>query len=887
MNIFHSLTRRALKKNRTRTLVTIIGITLSMALFTAVIQGAHSGLDFLTRTEIAGVGAYHGFYPSITDSELDALSNDGEISEIGTWQTVGWANIGSENSSKPYLLVKSIDDKFTDLVSVRLLSGRMPESADEIVLPGHLAYNGGVYFSQGETLDLDLGARVSSGGEEIPERDELTSGEDIQNAAERKFTVVGFYDRLDSSLESISCPGYVALTKGEAHGVIGAAFTVKHPSHFYAYMSTNAVASGWTAHRDLLLFSGSASQSAIIQMMYGFAAILVVLIAFGSISLIYNSFAISVSERTRQFGILKSVGATRKQIRGSVRYEALLLCAIAIPLGTIVGCIGIGVTLYCLRDSFSFLNTRGVDIQMRLSITPIGLLVAVAACLVTTLLSARIPARRAIAVSPIESIRQTNDIKIRPRDVRVSPLARLFGFEGLLAAKNFGRNRRRYRSTIFSLFLSVTLFISASSFSAYLTDVASGFGTQFPNDIQYHVPDEIASKLDGESTLQMLKGAKSVTGGVYYHFATTTLNAEVDQFSDSFLKTFDIDAETAADYGLGANVYFIDDDAFRALCDANSLDADVYLNAESPIALAFNHPQIIIASGDSKKLADYDVFKKSALPIQVNRREWVELPGYYYTGPETNESGETLYRYESENGSEVKLLTRDEAYRGAPATIGALLSDAPFFIGDTTSCALIYPMGMESAFAPSSSTSTWLKFTTDSHQETYQDMVAILTSAGLPTATLYDRADENESGLRMISVLNVFSLGFIILISLIAMTNVFNTISTSIALRRREFAMLRSVGLTSRGFDRMMNYECLIYGLRSLLLGLPAGLGMSYLIYTIADIGYASARGFYLPWQSVAIGVGSVFIVVFATMLYSTRRIRRDNPIDALKNENL
>ena len=167
------------------------------------------------------------------------------------------------------------------------------------------------------------------------------------------------------------------------------------------------------------------------------------------------------------------------------------------------------------------------------------------------------------------------------------------------------------------------------------------------------------------------------------------------------------------------------------------------------------------------------------------------------------------------------------------------------------------------------------------------DMQIMLTESGLPTAYLYDRVDENESGLRLVTVINVFSLGFIILISLIAMTNVFNTISTSIALRRREFAMLKSVGLTNRGFDRMMNYECLIYGLRSLLFGVPAGILMSYVIYIVADIGYSSARGFYVPWQSVAIGAGSVFVVVFATMLYSTRRIRRDNPIDALKNENL
>ncbi len=137
----------------------------------------------------------------------------------------------------------------------------------------------------------------------------------------------------------------------------------------------------------------------------------------------------------------------------------------------------------------------------------------------------------------------------------------------------------------------------------------------------------------------------------------------------------------------------------------------------------------------------------------------------------------------------------------------------------------------------------------------------------------------------VVTIVNVFSYGFIILISLIALANVFNTISTSILLRRREFAMLKSIGLSEKGFGKMMNYECLIYGARSLLFGLPAALLMTYWIYRVTS--NAIDRSFYVPWNGVVIAVASVFIVVFATMLYSTRRIRKDNPIDALRNENL
>ena len=142
--------------------------------------------------------------------------------------------------------------------------------------------------------------------------------------------------------------------------------------------------------------------------------------------------------------------------------------------------------------------------------------------------------------------------------------------------------------------------------------------------------------------------------------------------------------------------------------------------------------------------------------------------------------------------------------------------------------------------------------------------------------------EENRS---YIFVANMFAYTFIIMISLIAVANVFNTISTNISLRRREFAMLKSVGMTQKGFSRMMNYECLLYGSKALLLGLPVSCGITYLIYRAVTTAYETS--FHLPWAAIGIAVLSVFLVVFATMMYSMSKVKKDNPIDALKNENL
>ena len=163
MNVFRAFTRRSLMEKRSRTLVTIIGIILSMSLFTAVIEGAYSGLQYLVRVEETRTGRYHGHYYGIDADTLNAVRETDGFAETTAWQTVGWAEIGSENEDKPYLLVKSIEENFTDLVSVNLSAGRMPENENEILIPEHLASNGNVHLALGDTLELTVGQRNSDG----------------------------------------------------------------------------------------------------------------------------------------------------------------------------------------------------------------------------------------------------------------------------------------------------------------------------------------------------------------------------------------------------------------------------------------------------------------------------------------------------------------------------------------------------------------------------------------------------------------------------------------------------------------------------------------------------------------------------------------------------
>ena len=202
---------------------------------------------------------------------------------------------------------------------------------------------------------------------------------------------------------------------------------------------------------------------------------------------------------------------------------------------------------------------------------------------------------------------------------------------------------------------------------------------------------------------------------------------------------------------------------------------------------------------------------------------------------------------------------------------------------------MIYPYSMLESVVPEAALNQFRNteyfLTSSDHTASFENLATMLTENGLSSRQLFDYAANAETNRNVVTIIRVFAYGFIVLISLIAAANVFNTISTNISLRRREFAMLKSVGMTQKGFRRMMNYECLLYGSKALLLGLPVSCGITYLIYRAVTTAYETS--FHLPWAAIGIAVLSVFLVVFATMMYSMSKVKKDNPIDALKNENL
>lgn len=905
MNVFHRFTRRSLEKNPTRTLVTIIGIILSMALLTAVIEGGNSGIQYLVRGETALAGAYHGLFRNVPAEEVPSIAQTPGIDRVGFWRQAGWAEIENSSGSTPYLCLEDMGaDTMQDLVSVRLVKGRLPENDRELILPDNI-FRYGVELEPGDTLALEVGSRRSTGGQTLGQNQAVEEGEFLSQTEKRIYTLVGVYERLDPRIEPYDAAGFTALTMGGGTGACTVFFTVKHPSRFYSFMASCELPYVWEAHRDLLSYSGAFWGGNLTTAYFSLVAILVGLIGAGSILLIYNAFSISISQRTKQFGILKSVGATRKQLRGTVLYEALLLSLIGIPLGAAVGCLGIGITLYCLRDSFRFILSDVPEVQMRLVVSWPGLGISALLCLLTTLVSAWIPARRALSVSPMEAIRQSRDTRIRPREVKTGKLCyKLFGFEGMLAQKSFKRNRKQYRVTILSLTLSVTLFLSASSFCAYMQSAIGGlaaYAGYTSEDIEYR--QDPSDQTDPETRLKALAKAPSVQESAYFRKVNLQVNVPVNALASK-----ENDGQEGK-YSCAMELVFVQDTAFAEICRQQGLNPARFMDKENPQALLCNDLTMVTYSGDGggPRVVKSTFMKAGALPVHCEFYSNLYTPPEGYELMEITGEGSVYEFYPTEyaeqwlaaqrageapemDTSKALRLPQEEMVRRGELTIGGLCSGRPFFLSEPSELYALLPWSALETYAGEGGSLedidriSWLlySFIAPDHAGACAEMEKLLP---VGVGVLHDEAENQEQEKAMVTVVRVFSYGFIALISLIAMANVFNTISTGVLLRRREFATLRSVGLSKRGFGRMLRFECLIYGYKGLFWGLLFSAGMSYLIFQATDL--AVEQQFYMPWGSVAVAVGSVFAVVFASMFYAAGKIRNDAPADALKDETL
>lgn len=919
MKILNKVTLASLKKNKVRTVVTIIGIILSTAMFTAVTTSISSLKNYMLRTTIAEEGAWEGLLYGIAEDVYPEVLSAKEVDRaIGVYE-IGYMkledsykNEGEDfawgDSTQPYLQFCTLSGELTAaqaLGNFELIEGRMPENANEILLSEEFVNYGRQKLKIGDTVTGELGYR-EYGGSVLTGHDwfihaaknepasvetekgagEEASGEEtdgerlITDGQKRTFTVVGV---CDYSLTHFATPGFTvfcgadfseAKLMAQGRGIHAVYITVKNQNKLFDVLDRyKPSALTYDYHSHLLYTNGISRADSFSNVYFGLGAILCIIIVFGAVALIYNAFSISVNERIKQFGLLASIGATKRQLRHSVFFEACVVSLFGIPLGIGAGILGMSITFYALRYRFmGLVGSAAIPFSMHVEVW--ALLVAAVLAFLTVVVSAVIPARKAMRISAIEAIRQNSEIRVNRKAVRTKGfLHKLFGMEGTLADKNFRRNRKKYRATVISLFVSIVLFISASSFVDYLKSSVASVTATDNYDYRYYVYS------DRGYTAREVCDAIAPVEGVTKAFESKTLYdpllTEKGQLSQSYLDWM----ETANFYShereiareqtgrdraiLVVYFYFMQDDEYIAYTQENDLTGVGWFS-EKQGALAYD--------GIREELPDYRYTQIDMLKEK--------------SGVLTANSYDIHYDNDGEAGEEKDSIQERETLQ-LPYTV----VDAELPVGvNRQYLSFVYPLSALSELSGIAVESIYMSEVVyvngeGNLSELYKRICDALTAQGLSNHSFYNIAEQHSFERNMIVIINVFSYGFIVLISLIAAANVFNTVSTNISLRRRELAMLESIGMTKKGLYKMLNYECMLYGIKSLCYGLPAAVLVTFAIYKVINEGFE--RSFYVPAASVVVAVLSVFAVVFSTMFYSVVKLEKNSLVDTLKNENV
>ncbi len=860
MNILNKVTLQGMKKSRTRTIVTVIGVVMSAAMITAVVTFGVSLLNYMVNGAVHKYGGWHVEFCDVSSSFVQEQTRDDGVANIATFENIGYAKLdGGKNPDKPYLFIAGFSEEAFNTVPVSLMSGRLPENNGEILVPMSVEANGGVKFAVGDKLSLAVGSRMN-GGENLGQHSPYISGkETLVPKVQKTYTVVGIYYL--QGLKEARAPGYTLITKADVQDKadsLNAFVTLKNPRGVNAYASSTAGSHSYILNDNVLQFMGLSDDNVFNVFLYSVGGIVVAIIMIGSIFLIYNSFNISLNERIHQFGILSSVGATGKQLRNSVLFEGLCIGIVGIPIGIMVGIGSIGLVISVVAKNFGNILYTNVPLTLKVSIPVI--VSAAAVSIVTILISAYIPAKKAANTPVMESIRQNNEVKVESKDVKTSKLAqRIFGLEGTLAIKNFKRNKKRYRSIVLSLILSVVLFISTS---AFITDMkqASERAVVFTTyDIGFATQDMDDSEM--LSLYDKLKYADGVYESSYQTVMNYSCTAKASDLSDYYWENAGSHSSDEI-VNLPMEIQFLDDITYLNIIKGLGLSAEEYTGQNAKMIAVAKVPSHMKANREHEVDEYSDMFNSSSMNFTIT--------------PETNG------KPKMEQGRNVSIRFVSTVPPDTLPVLGNSGSKNPLTFR------VMAPYSLKERFeTPDTNVvSKGLTFRSKNPTQSATEMKTMIQSAGITAKyTLYNGYEMLDESRNIIFIANVFSYTFIIMISLIAVANVFNTISTNIKLRRRELAMLRSVGMSERDFQKMMNFECAFYGMRALLFGLPIAAISSWLIYKGMIASGADNIDFVFPWKSMAISVFSVLFIVFITMLYAISKIKKENIIDALRDD--
>lgn len=873
MNLLNKLTIKNLKLNKKRTVVTIIGIMLSVALITAVASMYASGIKSLIDYETKLKGNFHTVFYNVPVSDMDKFENNRNIETLNITKGIGYAKVDSKNEDNPYAYIKGFTKESLNNLSIRLVSGRLPENDNEIVIPTHLKTNGRLNLKVNDTITLEVGKRIDSTGYELDQNnpyqksDSDGSGESLIETKTKTYKIVGIIERPATNIENYTAPGYTFITYMDNNKISGnvdvyARFTKDGTKSWYEtianilgvdpvlFKKVYNQESGYSdkdieklseqmenaylidVNKYLIDLETNPISSSSISGLGIVVCIVIGIIVFTSVFCIKNSFDISITEKIKQYGMLRSVGATKRQIKRNVFYEATILGLIGIPLGVLLGYLASYILIIISNYYLSDMIQAGFKLEFAFSI--IAVLIAIILGIVTIYFSAFRSAKRASKVSPIDSIRNSANIKINPKKIKSPKIIKsIFGMGGEISFKNLKRNKKKYRTTVISIVVSVFVFIALSGFMGLafqeveneikVSDFNISLSANITNENSYNKFIETV-KLDNIEDYTLLRSSELFFIGTHYsNEYLDLLNIKQREQDEEYITVFAIGEEQYKKYikSLGLNYDDIKDKA-------------ILLDKEYVVRYDDNNKKV------TKYIDIYDFQKGDIVDSTI-----------------------------TSTNKKVNI------------EIGVVTEKMPFGLKNRTARYIIVSDEMFDNIAESKGLDIYYK---SSNANKLQDDIDNYLK-GEEYYSINNKDENVKQMSNLFTLVGIFLYGFIIVISLIGITNIFNTITTNMELRKQEFAMLKSVGMTTKEFNRMIRLESLFMGVKSLFFGIPIGIALSYIIYHF--LSEESGIPYKLPIVAIIISIAVVFILISLIMKYSMSKINKQNTIETIRNENI
>lgn len=902
MNTLNKLTLKNLKLNKSRTIVTIIGILLSTALITVVAGIAASG----QQTMIDGQINFSGNYDLLISG--NATSEDvKEIKANRNVETVYINDYGDfvripnyENDKRPYAYVQTLTPKaFTDCFNLPLKDGRYPENGSELVLTQNFINNSAKEYKVGDTITLEKGVRKTSDGRVIPntnpygqefvydEQEHMgeTSAtvkeieEHFEVESSKEYKIVGILDEYYTYyFETTDNVAYFPLlTAAESDDISkeGWLFVKYTDEGERNYIQTTSQIMGvseedlqnylkgeytleegeikyghFTVNTTLLSYKGYALSDNSLQVFFTLAAIIIAIVIVASVFVIRNSFAISITEKTKLYGMLSSVGATSRQIRHNVLFEGFVLALIGIPLGILLG---VGVVAILIQVLNILLEDALNGTSFVYSIPILAIVLAVVMSLLTIIFSTLGSAFRASRVAPIDAVRGNNDIKIKKKQKAYKCpkfINKLYGTGGEIAYKNLKRSKKKYRTTVISIVVSVAVFIAVSSFIQYGTEYSAKYYHEIDYNLRVYRYDAYNNIDEMTADFQKISQLDGVTNGSLNLIASSYVEVPNEQkniLSDD-AKYYNVTSEESDD-NYYIELFAFDDATYRQKLKELGLDYDKVKDK----AILLN--SFVYFDEENKKSQKCELFEADKVKSLIIR-------------PSIDPSLEEYYnKYDVEIAKVYNSTPEALKYLSTSEGNVALIVSSDFLKSKNYGIDYIYSeihVNAENA---------------DELEETIDKLDGGQTFA----VHNIEKAANVYNAITL--VICIFAYGFIIVISLIGVTNIFNTITTNMRLRSKEFAMLKSIGMTKREFNRMICLESLFYGVKSLLIGIPLGLLAGLGIFKAFSMNLAT--DFVVPYSAIIISIVFVFAVVWMIMKFSISKVQKQNISETIRNDNI